>query len=110
MPLCGAPSASHSAAPHTTVTLSKDFPTPQEALDVGPIDERLHRGLIRSSLPTLFLQRPVHLDEEGLWETTLSNKGVPVLRSTGLSSVQDATLNSTRTSAPKAAHSRAFAH
>ena len=43
----------------------------------------------------------MHLDEEGPWETTLSNKGVPVLRSTGLSSVQDATLNSARTSAPE---------
>ena len=52
-PLCGAPSGSHSAAPHTTVTLSKDLPTQQEALDAGPIDEPLHRGLILSSLHEL---------------------------------------------------------
>ena len=49
VPLCGAPSGSHSAALHTIVTLSEDFPTPQEALDAGPIDEPLHTGLIRSS-------------------------------------------------------------
>ena len=59
------------------------FPTPQEALDAWPIDEPLHRELILSSLHrtaiTLFLQRSVLLDEEGPWETTLSNKGVPVL-------------------------------
>ena len=113
MPLCGAPSGSHSDALHTIVTLSKDLPTPQEALDVGPIDEPLHRVLyVRSNTNcNHFLQRPVLLDEEGPWETTLSIKGVPVLRRTGLSSVQDATLISARTScALEAAHSSAFAH
>ena len=81
---------------------------------MGLIDERLHREADTfeptRNATTLFLQGPVLLDEEGRWETTLSVKGVPVLRSTGLSSVQDARLNSAKTSAPKAAHSRAFAH
>ena len=40
VPLCGAPSGSL----HTIVTLSEDFPMPQEALDAVPTDEPLHRG------------------------------------------------------------------
>ena len=44
----------------------------------------------RIGKPTLFLQRRELLDGEGRWETTLRTNGVPVLRSAGLSSVQDA--------------------
>ena len=44
VPLCGALSGSRSAAPHTIVTPSEDFPTPQEALHAVPIDEPLHKN------------------------------------------------------------------
>jgi len=87
VPLCGSPSDSHSAALHTIVTPSEDFPDIQAALDAVPVDEPLHRVLIRTGvheLPsTLVLQRPVLLEGEGRWETTLRTHGCPVLRFEG---------------------------
>ena len=83
MPLCGAPSGSHADALHTIVTLSEDFSDAtggfgclahRRASSQGADTFEPYRTAI-----TLFLQRSVLLDEEGPWETTLSNKGVPVL-------------------------------
>jgi len=87
VPLCGSPSDSHSAALHTFVTPSEDFPTIQCALDAVPVDEQLHRVLIRAGtheLPaTLLLERPMLLEGEGRWETTLRTSGMSVLRFEG---------------------------
>ena len=115
MPLCGAPSGSHLDALHTIVTLSEDFSDATGGFGCGAHRRASSQGADTfeptRSATTLFLQGPVLLDEEGRWETTLSIKGVRMLRSTGLSSVQDATLNSARTCcAPEDVHSRAFAH
>ena len=46
--VAGAPSDSHSAALHTVVTPSEDFPTPLGALDAVLNDEPLHRVPTRS--------------------------------------------------------------
>ena len=87
VPICGATTDSHSAALHTIVTPSEDFPDIQAALDAVPEDEPLHRVLIRGGtheLPsTLLVQRPVLLEGEGRWETTLKACGMPVLRFEG---------------------------
>jgi len=87
VPICGAPSDSHSSALHTIVTPSEDFPDAQSALDAVPVDEPLHRVLVKGGLhelPTsLLLRRPVMLEGEGRWETTLRTNGVPVIRFEG---------------------------
>ncbi|CAE7943860.1 unnamed protein product, partial [Symbiodinium necroappetens] len=75
VPICGSPSDSHSSALHTIVAPSKEFPTLQAALNAVPSDEPLHRVLVRCGtheLPeTLCIKRPVLLEGEGRWETTL---------------------------------------
>ncbi|OLP76415.1 putative methyltransferase AN0656 [Symbiodinium microadriaticum] len=80
VPICGSPSDSHSSALHTIVAPSKEFPTLQAALNAVPSDEPLHRVLVRCGtheLPeTLCIKRPVLLEGEGRWETTLRSFGM----------------------------------
>lgn len=87
VPLCGSPLDSHSAALHTIVTPSDEFPDIQGAIDAVPVDEHLHRVLIccgEHKLPrTLLIRRPLLLEGEGRWETTLRSFGMPVLRFEG---------------------------
>ncbi|CAK9085621.1 unnamed protein product [Durusdinium trenchii] len=89
VPICGAPFDRHASALHTIVAPSEEFPSIQAALDAVPFDEPLHRVLLRQGsyeVSTLEIQRPVLLEGEGHWETTLSCTGGPVLRLSGLAS------------------------
>lgn len=69
------------------VTPSEDFPDTQQALDFVPEDESLHRVILRGGVhelsETLILRRPVMLEGEGRWETTLRTLGKPALRFQG---------------------------
>lgn len=89
VPLCGSPveSTETSGALHMIVTPSEDFPDTQQALDFVPEDESLHRVILRGGVhelsETLVIRRPVMLEGEGRWETTLRAHGQPVLRFEG---------------------------
>eukprot|EP00931_Biecheleriopsis_adriatica_P115086 TRINITY_DN90921_c0_g1_i1.p1 TRINITY_DN90921_c0_g1~~TRINITY_DN90921_c0_g1_i1.p1 ORF type:complete len:1336 (+),score=212.36 TRINITY_DN90921_c0_g1_i1:33-4010(+) len=87
VPICGAPSDSHSSALHTIVSPSEEFPDIQTALDAVPEDEPLHRVLLRAGtheLPeTLLVTRPVLLEGEGKWDTILRTRNAAVLRIQG---------------------------
>jgi len=89
VPLCGSPvdSLEATGALHMIVTPSEDFPDPQQALDFVPEDESLHRVILRGGVheltKTMVIRRPVMLEGEGRWETTLRTHGIPVLRFEG---------------------------
>eukprot|EP00928_Gymnodinium_smaydae_P099927 TRINITY_DN966_c3_g1_i1.p1 TRINITY_DN966_c3_g1~~TRINITY_DN966_c3_g1_i1.p1 ORF type:complete len:1532 (-),score=349.65 TRINITY_DN966_c3_g1_i1:31-4626(-) len=87
VPLCGAITDTHSAALHTVIAPSEEFPDIRAALAAIPVDEPLHRVLVRAGVheftEPLVLRTPVLLEGEGRWETIFRTKGCPVLRFEG---------------------------
>ena len=95
--VCGAAFDASIAALHTITAPSKEFPSiqaagtwsfgvGQAALDAVPVDEPLHRVLLRKGVhlvAPLVMRGPILLEGEGRWETTLICHTGSVLRLEG---------------------------
>lgn len=87
VPLCGPLATQGAAALHTIVTPSVDFPDLQAAIDAVPVDEPLHRVLLKAGVhqvrSTLIIRRPVLLEGEGRCDSVLRSERITVLRVEG---------------------------